>query len=481
MSERTMEPARDAAADVAAADVAAADNAVVDNAAVANAPVSQPAAGDLPPMALVAPWYPALSETFVRREAAELRRRGADMCVVSLREPGEQDITLTGESPDAIVYRGAASTFAAAAAEGLRHPWRSLGTLCMSLADALNPGEPTSPGARARFVVQALGAIGLAPRLRARGVQHLHAHFAHASAGVAMYTARQLGVPFSFVGHANDIFERRQLLARKLRRAAFVSCISHWHRELYQSIHARPESEYPVVRCGVDVSQWSSTGAAGESPAASPAGSPDDAVPGEPSSAAIAPVRLLGVGRIVAKKGFDRLIDALPRLPEGLSPWTLTIIGDGPAFDDLAAQVAASGLAGRITLAGAQPEAVVTEAMQSADVFVLPCRVDGQGDRDGIPVVLMEAMACELPVIVGDLPAIRELVHAPDVGRLVPAKDDDALVAALAEIIGNADARAAIGRAARAWIEAEFEVQVNGDRVGQAIVAAGHASRGSRP
>lgn len=416
---------------------------------------------DLPTIGLIAPWYPALSETFVRREAGELRRRGAGMFLVSLREPGERDVELTGESPDAIVYRGAGAMVAAAAGEVLRHPLRGLRTLATALRDALAPGEPASAGARARFVVQALAAISLAPRLRARGVGHLHAHFAHASAGVAMYAASQIGVPFSFVGHANDIFERRQLLGRKLRRAAFVSCISRWHRAFYREIHDRPDGAYPVVRCGVDISQWS-------------------AVDAESSPAGTEPVRLLGVGRIVAKKGFDRLIDALPRLPEGMPPWSLTIVGDGPELEALEAQVAASGLQDRITLAGAQPEAEVTRAMRSADVFVLPCRVDGQGDRDGIPVVLMEAMACQLPVIVGDLPAIRELVHAPDVGRLVPAKDDDALVDALADLIVDAKARADIGRAARDWIEAEFEVQVNGARVAGAIATARAASQGSR-
>ena len=136
-------------------------------------------------------------------------------------------------------------------------------TLAAGLHDACAPGEVTPLATRLKALAQAVVGVGLGGRLRRakKRPQHLHAHFAHAPATLAMYAALQLDVSFSFTGHANDLFERRGLLKRKLERASFVACISEWHRGFYSAVlhrdtKADPLVAFPVVRCGVDTTEF---------------------------------------------------------------------------------------------------------------------------------------------------------------------------------------------------------------------------------
>ena len=210
------------------------------------------------PVALVAGSFPGRSETFVYREVRELRRRGWTVHAVSLNEPPRDVPELRDlEEGLVVVYGGGfASTARAATAEVVAHPLAAISTIAAGIADAVRPEEPAPLRERLKIVAQAVAGIGLAGRLRRAGVRHIHCHFAHAPATVGMYAARQLGMPFSFVGHANDLFQRRRLLAKKLRRAAFVSCISEWHRALYQSIEPDRDAEFHVIRCGVDADAY---------------------------------------------------------------------------------------------------------------------------------------------------------------------------------------------------------------------------------
>ena len=183
----------------------------------------------------------------------------------------------------------------------------------------------------------------------------------------------------------------------KLRSAAFVPCISKWHRTFYRGlVPSLEEHQLPVIRCGVDMDQFS--------PAESVGGS-----------------TILAVGRLVPKKGFDVLIRAVAGIDPAENPGlTVQIVGDGPeeaALKELAAQV---GVADRVSFLGARSNAEVREFMGQAALFVLPCQKAADGDRDGIPVVLMEAMARNVCVVSGDLPTIRELVADNKTGLMVP-------------------------------------------------------------
>lgn len=390
-------------------------------------------------IAVVASRYPTLSETFVQREVEGLRARGRPVRTLSLRRP-EDDASLPRDvSPaDAVLYGPELPR--RIARELLRHPLRSLGTLGAALRDAFVPGEPTPLRARAALLAQALAGISAAAWLRARGIRHLHCHFAHAPTGVGMYAARQLGGSFSFVGHANDLFQNRSLLARKLERAAFVGCISRWHRDWYARLVPSASPRLHVIHCGVETS------------------GPVDL----PPETEDAPLRVLCVARLVPKKGIDLLVRALARCD---LDWRLDVAGDGPERAALDALVRELGVGARVRMHGAVPYTRVSELMREATVFALPCRVDPNGDRDGIPVVLMEAMVAGRSVVAGDLPSLRDLVRPEETGLLVPPGDVDALREALLRLARDPSLRARLAGAGRQHVVREFSLAGNVERI----------------
>lgn len=399
-----------------------------------------PAPSDEESVALLASRYPCQSETFVYREVGGLRRSGFRVTVVSLR-PGDAGVADAGgdvPGADVLLYGGAgASTALSALAELLLHPLRGLSTIGKAIGDLAAPGEPVPILARLKLLPQALMAVGLARVLRRKRIRHVHCHFAHAPATLGMYAASHLRLPFSFVGHANDLFQRRVLLRRKLQRCSFVACISEWHRDLYGTVEPGVLSRCRVIRCGVDTSVWS---------------------PRAEGAADGRPLTLLTVGRLVEKKGIDTAIEALSAL-EG--SWRLVIVGDGPLRAAWQALAERLGCSARVSWAGEENNEGVRRRMAEADLFVLPCRTDSAGDRDGIPVVLMEAMASGLPVVAGDLPAIRELVKDGETGRLVAGGDAGGLTRVLRELGGDPVQRRRLSEAGRRRVEEEFSLREN--------------------
>ena len=385
---------------------------------------------------------PARSETFVYREVFGLRERGDRVSVASLRDPerdlGEARLERLADEAT-VVYRP--GTFRRGLLKGLCAP----GVLLRGALDAVSaPDVPLAK--RSHVLAQCLGGLALASELTHAQITHVHAHMAHAPAGVAMYAAMTLGVPFSFTGHAADLFRDRSLLLAKLRRATFVACISEWHRDFYRMLEPLDPERLPVVRCGVDV---------GDDPGVEGAG-------------------LLAVGRLVKKKGFDVLLRARAQLPD--AP-TLSLIGDGPELEELERLVRELGLGDRVRLLGAQPNHEVQRLMRECAVFVLPCQVSSDGDRDGIPVVLMEAMAKGRCVISGDLETIRELVKHDETGLMVAPGDVGALVDALRRVLGDPDLRRRLARAGQAHVREEFSTSTNLERL-QRGFAGGVAAAG---
>lgn len=385
----------------------------------------------------VAARLPTLSETFVYRELLGLRARGREVIGASVHRPLTTDDPLLGKIAREAVVIYASATALALPIALLRHPL----LFARAIRDAFAADHPSFKS-RLKHVVQAAFGIAAGWRLRGRGIGAVHAHMANVPTMIALYIARTLGVPFSFTGHAADLFVQRAALAFKLEEASFVSCISHWHRDFYRSIAAIGEERLPVVRCSV-------------------------AIPAE-----VGPEwrEVVTVARLVAKKGIDLLIDAFHRAaPEG---WTLRILGDGPERAKLEAQAAALGLADRVRFDGARPHADCLAAIATAGLFVLPCRTATNDDRDGIPVVLMEAMAAGRAVIAGDLPTIRELVSDGETGLLAPPDDAAALAALIGRLSADPDERRRLGHAARAFVAEEFSDAVNLTRLERAFAAA---------
>jgi glycosyltransferase involved in cell wall biosynthesis len=404
-----------------------------------------------PRIAYIAGQYPLLSETFVHREVGGLRRRGWDIATASLYV---SDQPVEGENhADLLVYPP--NRFAGLLAWTgtiIQTPRRTARTFIHALGDALYPREPTALSTRCKFFVQALAGSALGRALRKRGVHHLHCHFAHAPASVGMYAAMHAGIPFSFTGHANDLFQRRALLKRKLQRAAFVACISYWHQKFYESVEPTVSPRCRIVRCGVDLDRWRA--AADEPP--------------EESS-----FRLVTVARLVPKKGIDTLLRALATFTQNFSrSWQLDIYGEGPEKEHLLQLANDVGLTQQVTFHGALPNDQVRDRIANAHLFVLPCRPAPNGDQDGIPVVLMEAMAVGVPVIAGDVTAVRELVDHQRTGIRVTPDEPQALCHWLMSLANDPVQRQELAEAGRHTVEKEFDLNHNLQRLEQAIQAS---------
>ena len=385
---------------------------------------------------------PELSETFVYRELIGLRELGRTVIGAGIRAPkqvvGDASLeTLARESTIVYDLRTAVALPAAAA--------RHSSHFVQAVTDAVSADHKNLTG-RLKHLFQAWMGIGLGWRLRSRGIGHVHAHMAHVPATVGLYAARALGASFSFTGHAADLFVNRSGLRFKLEEADFVASISRWHQQFYRETAGLEMDRTPLVRCSV-------------------------AMPAEQRQRG---TEVVTVARLVPKKGIDLLIRAFALAV--LPGWILRIIGDGPERAKLEQLVDDIGIRARVQFEGARPHAACLEAIAGAGMFVLPCRTASNGDKDGIPVVLMEAMAAARPVICGELPTIRELVANEETGLLVQPNEVDPLVAAMRRIADDSDLADKLGSNARKFIECEFSDSLNLERLCKAFdrTKAGH-------
>lgn len=413
--------------------------------------------GEPPVILYMSGTLPTRSETFVYREIFALRRLGVDIRTASVHAPvtGMDDGPLDQMAKETVwIYgRGVVGLLTDAVVELVARPARTLATMGRVLLDAVCSSD-VSMSRRPKVVWQGLAGLSLARRARVMRVSHIHAHMAHVPTTIGMYAARQLGVGFSFTGHANDLFPNRTLLKEKLDRAVWVNCISEWHRGFYQSIVARRDSNYPIVRCGVDTAHY------------------------EPTPAPRRDVlEVLAVGRLVEKKGFDVLVEALGDIASSAGPRIRArIAGGGEEYHRLEKLIAKQAAGSEIELLGDTPNDRVMDLMGEVDLLVIPCRVAESGDRDGIPVVLMEAMARGRCVVSGDLETIRELVRDGVSGVMVPPGDRTALARVLTELALDRDRVDTIGRAGRARVEQEFDLVVNAHRIIQTMREHGLAN-----
>lgn len=396
----------------------------------------------LKPVLYIANVLPGKSETFVYREIFALRSLGITVLTASVHEPdrdlGSSVLDALSDSAIKIYSSGVSRLLRDAMAEFACRPLRTISTYALACADAIRASDVKGLR-RVKILAQAIAAIGLARRVRSLGVAHIHAHMAHVPTTIAMYAARQLGVPFSFTGHANDLFPSRSLLKEKLRRSAFTACISNWHRDFYESIYKKNDCDYPIVRCGVDTRTVAP-------------------IPRRTSRQ----VKVLGVGRLVSKKGFDILIRAAGMIAERRSAdLEVSIVGSGPEEAGLRGLIAALPSSARVVLLGEKRNEEVMSLMGECDIFVLPMRIASTGDRDGIPVVLMEAMAKGRCVVSGDMSTIRELVDDGRSGYLFPMEDERTLAGILERLAASPELMESSGKEARRKIEAEFDTTTN--------------------
>ena len=391
-------------------------------------------------LAYLAPHLPSVSATFVYRELLGVERVLDTAAHCYSLHPVTDDAIAPDGRPffdrTTVLYRNLWSTTAQAARAALRHPVRTLRALRLMGRDLVSePGRPL------RLFGQFLTGCALGRSLVENRVAHLHVHFAHAPATVGMYAGAFAGIPFSVLAHANDLYVHPQLLEAKLRRARPFLTISEENRRFLKERYGAVADAVGIQRCGVDVGAFR---------------------PGSPAPV-LAPDRpplVVSTGRLVQKKGFDLLLRALARVQ---APWRFVLAGDGPertALEDLAERL---GIADRVRFLGAVDTSVIRDHLGRAHVFALPCRRAPDGDVDGIPVALMEAMAAGLAVVSTRLSGIPELIEDGVSGRLVEPEDVSGLADALEELLQRPNRN--MRRAAREAVEQEFDVTRNAERL----------------
>lgn len=345
--------------------------------------------------------FPCWSETFIAREIASLLDQGLDVRIVSLKPPSEALVQSDARRMlDRVVYppRGARGLLRGLGPL-LGHPLRSLGEL-----GRMARGLWRHPLALLKSVVAWWRTLATLRDVRELRPEHLHAHWATYPSTAAMFAAERLGLGFSFTSHAHDIYVEDHLIGPKLERAAFGVTISEYNREALASRYGPAAvARLRVIHCGVPTAEY--------------AFAPEGREPG----------LVLAVGRLDPIKGFAHLVDACAELQRRGLRFRCVIVGEGPLRESLEAQIARLGLAGVVELPGAQQQERVRELLHKASVFVLPSVVTPSGDRDGIPVALMEAMACGLPVVSTRVSGIPELVEDERGGLLAPPGDAAAL------------------------------------------------------
>ncbi len=386
--------------------------------------------------------YPLVTTTFIEREVQGLRERGMDITILSIRRPPREVERIPeyrimqagiqyllpvnwGQFVLAHLYWFFKQPRPYARLLGylVSRPRQNLRQRVMT---ALHFGE----GVYAAYV------------LRDQACDHLHAHFADRAATVALCVSRLLGKPYSLTAHANDLYASPVLLDEKFKQARFAITVSRFNKDHllrnYPDLEAR---RIVVLHPWVDLNEF-------RPPAAHPQSQQ---------------LSVLSVGRLVEKKGHRYLVEACRLLREQGVDVKCRIVGAGPLERELRTLIQEQGLEDVVSLEGSLPKDTVRARLAEADVFVLASVIASDGDRDGMPVALAEAMAMSVPVVSTDIVGIGELVR-PGAGYLVPPKDPVALAGAIRSIYDKSPAaRDEMGRRGRVIVEADFDVSKGTD------------------
>ncbi|HYR68656.1 MAG TPA: glycosyltransferase, partial [Candidatus Dormibacteraeota bacterium] len=403
--------------------------------------------------------FPRISETFILNEIRALRREGIPFRIYSILPPTRDRRIHPEAEPFAAEtevlpqpsWRGLPESFAAARRCFHAAPRETATEIGRTLL------RPTPRSFRILF-----RAVVLAERLRRDEVAHIHAAWAHTPATVAEIASRLTRIPWSMAAHAKDIYTSDELsLARKMSSARFTLACTRYHRDLLERIVARCSSRLPPTQIhlayhGVDTEYFAPAGENEE------AGKRWDREPGVNGERPV----ILFVGRLVTKKGPELLIEAAARLQKKGLPFTVEMVGDGPLRAPLERHVRDLGLENVVFLRGSLVREEIRDLMRRAACFAIPCRVTADGDRDGIPNSLAEAMSSGIAVVSTRLPSIEELVVDGETGLLVPPEDPAALAEALERLLVDPVERRCLGRRARAAVVERFEaIRCESERV----------------
>jgi len=383
--------------------------------------------------------FPHLPETFILREMIALEELGWDVKPYPLLVQRQAIIHV-----EALPWIGRTR----------RLPWMSWGILMANIRQFVRaPGRYLSTLGRIllgnvsspKFLMRAVAifpkAVLMGVSMKAEGIQHVHAHYATHPALAAWIIHRLTGIPFSVTVHAHDIFVERAMLTAKLKAAAFIVSISSYNKEYLTRIGGKIiEEKIQIVHCGIEPSGYSLR---------------------RPRTNLEDPFRIVSTGSLQPYKGQRYLLEACRLLLDRGVPFSCQIIGGGELWATLEKQVKELQLDGIVELSGPRAQDEVAGLLAVADCYVQPSVVMPSGKMEGIPVALMEALACELPVVASDLSGIPELIRHEETGLLVPQQDAGALADAVEWVYRHTQQARRLAQAGRGLVVREFNLAVN--------------------
>jgi colanic acid/amylovoran biosynthesis glycosyltransferase len=385
--------------------------------------------------------YPDLTITFIDREIRQLRAHGVDVRIVSLRRPAGRLSPEQEGLRDGVSYVLPVGILAL-----LRSHLRFLVTRPLAFLGALTylVSRPhRSWQSRAKTVLHFVEGVQVASLLRDDvPPAHLHAHFVDRAATVALVAGRLLAIPYSATAHASDIYVAPTLLPEKLNEARFVATCTSYNAAHLTAVGG-DGAEVVRIYHGLDIERY-------VPPASRPPGSP--------------PV-ILAVGQLKERKGFGDLVEACARLRDDGYAFTCHIVGEGPLRATLEARIARLALEDVVMLLGALPHDEVIAQYRAATLFALPCVTGADGDRDGIPNVILEAMAMQLPVVSTRISGVPEAVEHGISGLLVASEEPVGMADAIAELLDDPDRRTEMGIRAREAVTTRFDLVANAEQL----------------
>lgn len=415
-----------------------------------------PASGEPLRIAYTMSAFPMVTETFILFEIIELERTGVRVEIFPLRPKGAAN-----PHPEALPLARRTHYARLASAETLaaqvhwlrRRPGAYLGAWARAIRENLR-----SPQFLARAAVAVPLGARFAREMEAAGVQHLHAHWATHPALAAWTVNRLTGIPYSITAHAHDIYVDRSMLAEKLRRARFVVTISEFNRRLFGTWYGSWATEKTsVIRCGVDLTAFTPRQA--------------------PARGRGTPFTVSCIAGLREKKGQVHLIEAVAALRADGLDVRCVLVGDGETRPAIERRIAELGVGDHVELLGHCSRERVSEVLRGSDAMALPSITTEDGDMEGIPVALMEALASEVPVVASSLSGIPELVEDGVTGFLVPERDSRALAAALRRIHDDPDGAARLAAAGRVRVLEAYDLQRNTAALRELIAASARAGR----
>src|SRR4051812_8918639 len=376
--------------------------------------------------------YPVLSQTFCDAEMMELERRGFELVLASMYPPK------TPIRHEYLARLRAKVQYAPEKSqlEKLTRKAKRKG----QWPEHLIAAHEQKYGADYKAALRARNALFFAALFEGEGVRHFHVHFANRAAHTALFVKAVTGMTFSITAHGQDFMTdlgSAELLSEICDAAEFVAAETNYSRDLLAKQCPGSADKMLRVYNGIDLGKFQTPVGRGRG----------------------GPIRLLSVGRLVAFKGFDVLIEACAELQKQGAEFSCEIIGEGDLREELELRVAHHRLGELVKFMGARSQDNVAAALRDCDIFVLASVTDERGASDVFPTVIAEAMTTGRPVVSTTTAGIPELVANGETGVLVPPKDSDALADAIATLIADAELRQSLGRAGRARIEQHFTIE----------------------